>query len=126
MLSLQLLLLTSFSGFILCGSISSGAGDSVIIGSSSSSSSGGGGLGGGGGGESSNPSVDHNLKNLRIIESKYIPDISVLSDNILQQSNTENWQQVRHFMENGLPVLGLYGYKVQRGKHPAIITQHWR
>lgn len=110
MLFLRLLLLASFTGFIICSSIGSEISNISSSGSSSSSSSSSDGTI-----ESSNHSIDQNLKNLRIIESKYIPDISDISEDTLQYTNTDNWQQVRHFMENGLPVLGLYGYKIQKG-----------
>lgn len=59
--------------------------------------------------------IDQNLKNIKLIESKFIPDVNVLPADESININDENWQQVRHFMEDGLPVLELYGYKPQRG-----------
>ncbi|XP_037815068.1 uncharacterized protein LOC119605823 [Lucilia sericata] len=58
--------------------------------------------------------IDQNLKNIKLIESKFIPDVNVLPADQTINSNDENWQQVRRFMEDGLPVLELYGYKPQR------------
>ena len=60
--------------------------------------------------------IDQNLKNIKLIESKFIPDVNVLPADETINSNDENWQQVRRFMEDGLPVLELYGYKPQRGE----------
>lgn len=61
--------------------------------------------------------IDQNLKNIKLIESKFIPDVNVLPADQTGISNDDNWQQVRRFMEDGLPVLELYGYKPQRGKY---------
>ncbi|KAI8115001.1 hypothetical protein CVS40_12735 [Lucilia cuprina] len=58
--------------------------------------------------------IDQNLKNIKLIESKFIPDVNVLPADQTINSDDENWQQVRRFMEDGLPVLELYGYKPQR------------
>ncbi|XP_075153455.1 uncharacterized protein LOC142227028 [Haematobia irritans] len=58
--------------------------------------------------------IDQNLKNIKLIESKFIPDVNVLPADPSININDENWQQVRRFMEDGLPVLELYGYKPQR------------
>lgn len=60
--------------------------------------------------------IDPSLKNIKLIESKFIPDVNVLPADQSMNSDDENWQQVRRFMEDGLPVLELYGYKPQRGK----------
>ncbi|XP_005179863.1 uncharacterized protein LOC101901007 [Musca domestica] len=58
--------------------------------------------------------IDQNLKNIKLIESKFIPDVNVLPADQSININDENWQQVRRFMEDGLPVLEIYGYKPQR------------
>lgn len=60
--------------------------------------------------------IDQNLKNIKLIESKFIPDVNVLPADSNINIYDENWQHVRRFMEDGLPVLELYGYKPQRGK----------
>ena len=64
--------------------------------------------------------IDQNLKNIKLIESKFIPDVNVLPADETINSNDENWQQVRRFMEDGLPVLELYGYKPQRGEFSLV------
>uniref|UniRef100_A0A1A9VH77 FAS1 domain-containing protein n=1 Tax=Glossina austeni TaxID=7395 RepID=A0A1A9VH77_GLOAU len=58
--------------------------------------------------------IDQNLKNIKLIESKFIPDVNVLPADSNINIYDENWQHVRRFMEDGLPVLELYGYKPQR------------
>ncbi|XP_037957163.1 uncharacterized protein LOC119687063 [Teleopsis dalmanni] len=85
--------------------------------------------------------IDPTLRNSKLIESKIIPDANFLLSTAHSDKNTsdsaatpattptavaavataaaesddnEKWQQVRHFVEDGLPVLESYGYKSKK------------
>uniref|UniRef100_A0A6P4DXF8 Uncharacterized protein LOC108038159 n=1 Tax=Drosophila rhopaloa TaxID=1041015 RepID=A0A6P4DXF8_DRORH len=57
--------------------------------------------------------IDASLKNAKLIEGKVLPDLA-----ILQRVNQEDekWQQVYRFIDDGFPVLELYGYKPKSGE----------
>lgn len=62
--------------------------------------------------------LDPALKNIKFIENKVIPDIKSQANERPRTEgvDAEKWQQVQRFMEDGMPVLELYGYKPRRGK----------
>lgn len=77
------------------------------------------GSGGGGGGETtaatssiSERQIDSSLKNAKLIESKTLPDLASLQHN----QEDDKWQHIYRFIDDGFPVLGLYGYKTKPGK----------
>lgn len=79
----------------------------------------GSGSGGGGGGETtaatssiSERQIDSSLKNAKLIESKTLPDLVSLQHN----QEDDKWQHIYRFIDDGFPVLGLYGYKSKPGK----------
>lgn len=79
----------------------------------------GSGSGGGGGGETtaatssiSERQIDSSLKNAKLIESKTLPDLASLQHN----QEDDKWQHIYRFIDDGFPVLGLYGYKTKPGK----------
>ncbi|KAH8281613.1 hypothetical protein KR054_001771 [Drosophila jambulina] len=51
--------------------------------------------------------IDPSLKNARLIEAKVLPDLA----NLQRSQEDEKWQQVFRFIDDGFPVLELYGYK---------------
>ncbi|KAH8249000.1 hypothetical protein KR032_005011 [Drosophila birchii] len=51
--------------------------------------------------------IDPSLKNARLIEAKVLPDLA----NLQRTQEDEKWQQVFRFIDDGFPVLELYGYK---------------
>ncbi|XP_055916898.1 uncharacterized protein LOC129949455 [Eupeodes corollae] len=56
---------------------------------------------------------EHNFKNQKLIESKIIPEVSgVLKDK--ENARDDKWEHSRRFMEDGLPVLDIYGYKAKK------------
>jgi len=63
--------------------------------------------------------IDASLKNAKLIEAKVLPDLA-----ILQRVNQEDekWQQVYRFIDDGFPVLELYGYKPLPGEFPSWET----
>lgn len=84
-----------------------------------SASVGSGGGGGGGVGETtaatssiSERQIDSSLKNAKLIESKTLPDLVSLQHN----QEDDKWQHIYRFIDDGFPVLGLYGYKSKPGK----------
>ncbi|XP_014103311.3 uncharacterized protein [Bactrocera oleae] len=60
--------------------------------------------------------LDPALKNIKYIENKVIPDVKSLANERakVEGIDAEKWQQVQRFMEDGMPVLELYGYKPKR------------
>lgn len=79
----------------------------------------GSGSGSGGGGETtaatssiSERQIDSSLKNAKLIESKTLPDLVSLQHN----QEDDKWQHIYRFIDDGFPVLGLYGYKSIPGK----------
>ncbi|XP_020717808.1 uncharacterized protein LOC101451233 [Ceratitis capitata] len=60
--------------------------------------------------------LDPALKNIKFIENKVIPDIKSQANERprTEGMDAEKWQQVQRFMEDGMPVLELYGYKPRR------------
>lgn len=77
------------------------------------------GSGGSGGGETtaatssiSERQIDSSLKNAKLIESKTLPDLASLQHN----QEDDKWQHIYRFIDDGFPVLGLYGYKTKPGK----------
>ncbi|XP_018789623.1 PREDICTED: uncharacterized protein LOC108969392 isoform X2 [Bactrocera latifrons] len=60
--------------------------------------------------------LDPALKNIKYIENKVIPDVKSLANERPRAEgvDVEKWQQVQRFMEDGMPVLELYGYKPKR------------
>ncbi|XP_049303333.1 uncharacterized protein LOC105222049 isoform X1 [Bactrocera dorsalis] len=60
--------------------------------------------------------LDPALKNIKYIENKVIPDVKSLANERPRAEgvDAEKWQQVQRFMEDGMPVLELYGYKPKR------------
>lgn len=67
--------------------------------------------------------LDPALKNIKYIENKVIPDVKSLANERakVEGIDAEKWQQVQRFMEDGMPVLELYGYKPKRGEHEVNI-----
>lgn len=57
--------------------------------------------------------IDASLKNAKLIESKVLPDLGSLSRS---QQEDEKWQPVYRFIDDGFPVLELYGYKPKSGE----------
>lgn len=77
------------------------------------------GSGGSGGGETtaatssiSERQIDSSLKNAKLIESKTLPDLASLQHN----QEDDKWQHIYRFIDDGFPVLELYGYKTKPGK----------
>ncbi|XP_067623187.1 uncharacterized protein [Eurosta solidaginis] len=60
--------------------------------------------------------LDPILKNIKYIENKIIPDVKSLPSERPRGDgvDAEKWQQVQRFMEDGMPVLELYGYKPKK------------
>lgn len=56
--------------------------------------------------------IDSSLKNAKLIESKTLPDLVSLQHN----QEDDKWQHIYRFIDDGFPVLGLYGYKSKPGK----------
>ncbi|EDW77272.1 uncharacterized protein Dwil_GK18175 [Drosophila willistoni] len=53
--------------------------------------------------------IDASLKNAKLIESKVLPDLVGLQRN----QDDDKWQQIYRFIDDGFPVLELYGYKAK-------------
>ncbi|XP_054742725.1 uncharacterized protein LOC129247577 isoform X1 [Anastrepha obliqua] len=73
---------------------------------------------------STSAQLDPSLKNIKYIENKVIPDVkSVFNERPRGDGvDGEKWQQVQRFMEDGIPVLELYGYKPKRDTPFTIIV----
>lgn len=63
--------------------------------------------------------IDPSLKNARLIEAKVLPDLAILQ----RSQEDEKWQQVYRFIDDGFPVLELYGYKPKSGEYCRLCTQ---
>jgi len=57
--------------------------------------------------------IDASLKNAKLIEGKVLPDLAILKR---VNQEYEKWQQVYRFIDDGFPVLELYGYKPKSGE----------
>lgn len=68
--------------------------------------------------------LDPTLKNIKYIENKVIPDVKSLPNERPRAEgiDAEKWQQVQRFMEDGMPLLELYGYKPKRGEQMVNIS----
>ncbi|TDG43912.1 hypothetical protein AWZ03_009662 [Drosophila navojoa] len=53
--------------------------------------------------------IDGSLKNAKLIESKVLPDLAGLQSN----QEDDKWQHIYRFINDGFPVLELYGYKTK-------------
>lgn len=56
--------------------------------------------------------IDGSLKNAKLIESKVLPDLAGLQSN----QEDDKWQHIYRFINDGFPVLELYGYKTKTGE----------
>lgn len=58
---------------------------------------------------------DQELKNIKFIESKILPDISAIL-NLHENGNEEKLKKLQAFISTGWPLLEANGYKVRKGK----------
>lgn len=56
--------------------------------------------------------IDGSLKNAKLIESKVLPDLAGLQRN----QEDDKWQHIYRFIDDGFPVLELYGYRTKTGE----------
>lgn len=61
------------------------------------------------------PQSDQELKNIKFIESKILPDISAIL-NLHENGNEEKLKKLQAFISTGWPLLEANGYKVKKGK----------
>lgn len=58
---------------------------------------------------------DQELKNIKFIDSKILPDISAIL-NLHENGNEEKLKKLQAFISTGWPLLEANGYKVKKGK----------
>lgn len=64
---------------------------------------------------------DQELKNIKFIESKILPDISAIL-NLHENGNEEKLKKLQAFISTGWPLLETNGYKVKKGKSKNLLN----